>query len=138
MAVVFGDAIAMRAESMQADFANPFNVMRLMVTHAAASELRAMARRGALDGEAVVRVLAVSGHRRRARPVLTGGLTARECEVLRLVALGLSTRRIAEQLGISAKTADHHIQHAYTKIGVFTRGAAALYAIEHGVMTTDA
>jgi len=38
-------------------------------------------------------------------------------------------------LGISPKTADHHIHHVDTKIGVSTRGAAALYAIEHGVLT---
>jgi len=101
---------------------------------AAAAELRAMVSRGALDGEAVERVLAVAGHRRVARPSLPGGLTTRESEVLRLVALGLTTRQLAGQLGISAKTADHHIQHVYTKIGVTTRGAAALYAIEHGVM----
>ena len=35
---------------------------------------------------------------------------------------------------ISAKTADHHVQHIYTKIGVSTRGAAALFAIEHGIL----
>ncbi|MBI2705533.1 MAG: response regulator transcription factor [Actinobacteria bacterium] len=34
---------------------------------------------------------------------------------------------------ISAKTADHHIQHIYTKIGASTRGAAALFAIQNGL-----
>jgi DNA-binding CsgD family transcriptional regulator len=38
---------------------------------------------------------------------------------------------------ISAKTADHHVQHIYTKIGVSTRGAAALFAIEQGILTAD-
>ena len=38
---------------------------------------------------------------------------------------------------ISAKTADHHVQHIYTKIGVSTRGAAALFAIEHGILVAD-
>jgi HD-GYP domain-containing protein (c-di-GMP phosphodiesterase class II) len=103
----------------------------------AAAELRAMAAKGALDGEAVERVLAAAGHQRSTRVALPGGLTAREADVLRLVALGLTTRQVAEALGISPKTADHHIQHVYTKIGVSTRGAAALYAIEHGVLLSD-
>ena len=58
--------------------------------------------------------------------------------MLRLLALGLTTRQVAERLVISAKTADHHVQHIYTKIGVSTCGAAALFAIEHGILTTDA
>jgi DNA-binding CsgD family transcriptional regulator len=104
---------------------------------AAAAQLRQMSATGRLDGEAVEAVLAAAGHRRRARPPLPGGLTAREVEVLRLLTLGLSTRAIAQRLVISAKTADHHIQHVYTKIGVSTRGAAALFAIEHGVLPAD-
>ena len=93
-----------------------------------------MAGDGRLDGEAVERVLAAAGHTRAARPPLPAGLTAREAEVLRLLALGLSTRKIADQLVITPKTADHHVQHIYTKIGVSTRGAAALFAIEHGIL----
>jgi HD-GYP domain-containing protein (c-di-GMP phosphodiesterase class II) len=104
---------------------------------AAASELREMAGHGRLDGEAVERVLAAAGHRRATRIVLSAGLTQREAQVLRLIALGLTTREVSEQLAISAKTADHHVQHVYTKIGVSTRGAAALYAIEHGILTAE-
>jgi HD-GYP domain-containing protein (c-di-GMP phosphodiesterase class II) len=100
----------------------------------AAVELRAMSAGGRLDGEAVERVLAAAGHRRSARPPLPGGLTAREAEVLRLLAHGLTTRQVADRLVISAKTADHHVQHVYTKIGVSTRGAAALFAVEHGIL----
>jgi HD-GYP domain-containing protein (c-di-GMP phosphodiesterase class II) len=104
----------------------------------AARELRAMSAAGCLDGEAVERVLAADGHRRAARPPLPAGLTPREAEVLRLLALGLTTRAVAERLTISAKTADHHVQNIYGKIGVSTRGAAALFAIEAGVLTADA
>ncbi len=100
----------------------------------AAGELRSMSAAGQLDGEAVERVLAAAGHRRAARPPQPAGLTAREVEVLRLVTLGLTTKQIAGRLVISTKTADHHVQHVYTKIGVSTRGAAALYAIEHGIL----
>jgi DNA-binding CsgD family transcriptional regulator len=103
----------------------------------AASELRTMAREGRLDGEAVERVLAAAGHRRAARPPLPAGLTLRETEVLRLLALGLSTRSIADKLVITPKTADHHVQHIYSKIGVSTRGAAALFAIEHGILAAE-
>jgi DNA-binding CsgD family transcriptional regulator len=38
---------------------------------------------------------------------------------------------------ISTKTAGHHMQHIYAKVGVSTRGAAALFAIESGILTTD-
>lgn len=100
-------------------------------------ELRAMSADGRLDGEAVEQVLAAAGHVRSSRPSRPAGLTVREAQVLRLVALGLKTHELAKQLEISPKTADHHIQHIYTKIGVSTRGAAALFAIEHGILAAD-
>jgi DNA-binding CsgD family transcriptional regulator len=62
------------------------------------------------------------------------GLTAREVEVLRLAARGLTTGEIATQLFISPKTADHHIQHVYGKIGVSSRAAAMLWAIQNAVV----
>ena len=54
--------------------------------------------------------------------------------MLRLAAKGLTTREIADQLYISPKTADHHIQHVYTKIGVTSRPAAMLWAMEHDLL----
>ena len=54
--------------------------------------------------------------------------------MLRLAARGLTTRQIADRLFISPKTADHHIQHIYAKIGVSTRAAAALWAMQHAVV----
>jgi DNA-binding CsgD family transcriptional regulator len=71
---------------------------------------------------------------RTARRGRTDALSRREVEVLRLVAVGLTTREIAEKLFISPKTADHHIQHVYTKIGVSNRAAAALWAVQHDVV----
>lgn len=50
-------------------------------------------------------------------------------------AKGLATKQIADRLFISPKTADHHIQHTYTKIGVSTRAAAALWAAQSGVLS---
>ena len=103
----------------------------------AARELEAMAEAGRLDGEAVAAVLDAAGHEVRRRRDFPAGLTAREVEVLRLVARGLTTREVARRLVISERTASHHVQHIYAKIGVSTRGAAALYAIENGLLPPE-
>jgi len=47
---------------------------------------------------------------------------------------GVPTSLGAPRLGISVKTADHHVQNAYAKIGVSTRAAAALFAMQHGLV----
>jgi HD-GYP domain-containing protein (c-di-GMP phosphodiesterase class II) len=101
----------------------------------AAEEMRASVRAGGLDGELVEAVLAAAGHAPRRRIELVRGLTSREVEVLRLVAAGLSTRAIADRLVITPKTADAHIQHIYTKIGVSTRAAATMFAMQHDLVS---
>ncbi|HTN79439.1 MAG TPA: LuxR C-terminal-related transcriptional regulator, partial [Acidimicrobiales bacterium] len=68
------------------------------------------------------------------RPVQPGGLSRREVEVLRLVAEGLTAREIASRLFISARTAEHHIQHVYTKIGASGRAAATRWAVEQNLL----
>ena len=68
------------------------------------------------------------------RPKNPGGLSHREVDVLRLAARGLTTQEIADRLFISPKTADHHIQHIYSKINVSTRAAAALWAMQNAVV----
>jgi DNA-binding NarL/FixJ family response regulator len=55
--------------------------------------------------------------------------------VLRLVAAGCSNPEIANLLYISRRTAEHHVQHIYTKIGVSSRAAAALVALEHELLS---
>ena len=72
--------------------------------------------------------------RARKRPQNPGGLSRREVDVLGSRRGGLTTRQIADRLVISPKTADHHIQHIYGKIGVSTRAAAALWAMQHDVV----
>jgi DNA-binding CsgD family transcriptional regulator len=62
---------------------------------------------------------------------LPGGLTARECEVLRLVAAGKTNRDIAVELVISEHTVARHLQNLFAKLGVSTRAAATAYAYEH-------
>ena len=59
------------------------------------------------------------------------GLTAREIEVLRLVASGRSNGEIAAALVISEHTVARHLQNIFGKLGVSTRTAAAAYAFEH-------
>jgi len=99
-----------------------------------AAELRGEVRAGRLDGDAVEAVLAAAGHdgvRRRDYPA---GLTSREVDVLRLLARGLSSRQISEQLVISPKTARNHIEHIYTKIGATSRVTASLFAVQNGLL----
>jgi HD-GYP domain-containing protein (c-di-GMP phosphodiesterase class II) len=98
----------------------------------AAETLGREASAGRLDADAVAAVLEASGQGvpRIARPA---GLTEREAQVVGLLARGLQTKQIARALGISVKTADRHIQNAYGKIGVSTRAAAALFAMQHGL-----
>jgi DNA-binding NarL/FixJ family response regulator len=59
------------------------------------------------------------------------GLSARECEVLRLVATGKSNREIATELVLSQHTVARHLQNIYVKLGVSTRSAAGAFAYEH-------
>lgn len=104
----------------------------------ARDELIEMVRSGALDQAAVDCVLAASGHTARPRASWPGGLTDREVEVLRLIVRGRTAKDVARELSISVKTVGSHIEHIYAKIGVSTRGAAALYAMQHGLVTPNA
>lgn len=96
--------------------------------------LRAEVRAGRLDGDAVAAVLSVAGLGSGVRRPRPADLTGRQVEVLRLVARGLSNRQVADRLVISPRTAEHHVQDVYTKIGVSTRAGAALYAMQHGLL----
>ncbi len=96
--------------------------------------LRAEVKGGRLDGDAVNAVLRAAGHRVRRKRGWPAGLTAREVEVLRLVAQGCSHKQIAERLVISRKTASNHIERIYAKIGVTNRAMAGVFAMKHGLM----
>jgi DNA-binding NarL/FixJ family response regulator len=63
-----------------------------------------------------------------------GGLTAREVEVLRLVALGLTDAEVAERLVLSVRTVNAHLRTVYRKLGVRSRRAAGRFAREHGLV----
>jgi len=63
-----------------------------------------------------------------------GGLTAREVEVLRLVATGKTNRAVAADLCISEKTVARHLSNIFTKLGLPSRSAATAFAYEHGLV----
>jgi DNA-binding CsgD family transcriptional regulator len=102
----------------------------------AADALRDGARDGRLDPDAAAALMRATGlaSSSRLRAAAPAGLSDREVDVLRLVARGLSNREIAERLVVSPRTAEHHVQHIYAKIGVSSRAAAALFAMEHDLV----
>ncbi|HEX6713535.1 MAG TPA: HD domain-containing phosphohydrolase [Thermoleophilaceae bacterium] len=97
--------------------------------------VQAEVRAGRLDADAADAVFAAAGHRVARRREGPAGLTAREIEVLRLLARGHSSKEIAEQLVITRKTARNHVQHIYEKAGVSNRAQASLFAVSHGLMS---
>jgi DNA-binding CsgD family transcriptional regulator len=70
----------------------------------------------------------------RRAPRRRRSLTNRETEILRLLVQGLTRREIAHELTLSPHTVRHHLEHIYAKVGVGTRGAAAVYAVEHDLL----
>jgi len=70
-------------------------------------------------------------HARHARD--TAGLSARELEVLRMVAAGKTNHAIAAELFLSDRTVERHVSNILSKLGVGSRTAAAAYAFEHGI-----
>jgi response regulator RpfG family c-di-GMP phosphodiesterase len=82
--------------------------------------------------DAVRAVLAAAGHQPK-KVARVAGLTDREVEVLRALSRGWTNKEIATALDISTKTAGHHVQHIFEKIGVTTRAAATMYAMQHGI-----
>jgi DNA-binding NarL/FixJ family response regulator len=63
-----------------------------------------------------------------------GGLTARELQVLGLVAAGETNRAIAADLFVSERTVDRHMSNIFAKLGVSSRAAATAHAYQHGLL----
>jgi HD-GYP domain-containing protein (c-di-GMP phosphodiesterase class II) len=106
-----------------------------LASEQAAGALAAEARAGRLDPDAVRAVSEAAGHAKYAlAPRRPAGLTDRQVQVLRLLAAGLSNPQIAKRLVISRRTAERHVQDVYARIGVSSRAAAALFAMEHGLL----
>ena len=101
------------------------------------AEMHAEVRAGRLDGVVVDAVLDAAGHRLPRRRTAVAGLTAREVEVLILLARGMSNKQIAAKLVISPKTAGNHVEHIYAKIDASGRAAAAMFALQHGLLPEE-
>jgi len=100
----------------------------------AAARLRYEVSAGRLDPVATDAVLTAAGAGPSRRVRGTAGLTAREVEVLLLIARGAATREVAHQLGISHRTAGTHIERIYTKTGAHSRSTATLFALKNGLL----
>jgi HD-GYP domain-containing protein (c-di-GMP phosphodiesterase class II) len=139
---LFGNSISMAARVLGAADAyqamcEPRPQRAALSADQAAAQLRAEVKDGRFDRDAVDSVLTAAGHRAVRRREGPAGLTAREVDVLRLVARGLSSKEIASRLVISPKTARNHIEHIYTKIGATSRVTASLFAMEHGLLPAE-
>jgi DNA-binding NarL/FixJ family response regulator len=105
-----------------------------MASHDAARIVREECDAGRLDRVATDAVLSAAGQvPTRIRGGGPAGLTARECDVLTLLAQGLANKAIARQLEISPKTVSNHIERIYSKLAVSNRAAAAMRAMEYGL-----
>jgi HD-GYP domain-containing protein (c-di-GMP phosphodiesterase class II) len=102
----------------------------------AADELRREARAGRLDADCIHAVLRAAGHSSTngEQAAQTTGLSAREVEVLRLIARGHSNKQIGALLFVTEKTVEHHVTHIYDKLGISSRAAATLYAMQSGLL----
>jgi HD-GYP domain-containing protein (c-di-GMP phosphodiesterase class II) len=108
---------------------------RALLPTDARTELGEMVRAGALDKRTVDAVLEAAGAAPlRVRQGHPAGLTDREVEVLRLIAQGRTNKEIAQALVVTKKTAGHHVEHIYAKVGVSTRVGAALFAMRHDLV----
>ena len=95
--------------------------------------LAAFERLGAAhDADAAACLLRELGFTGRPRAAGRGQLTARESEVLTLIAAGLSNADIAQRLYISRRTAEHHAASILAKLDLHSRAEAAAYAVREG------
>jgi DNA-binding CsgD family transcriptional regulator len=136
-----------QARALFVEFAMPYEAARSRLALArsirgADKEAAAQEAKGALatfeelgalpDADAAAALLREWGIRAvRRGPNALGGLTARELEILALLAEGLSNRDIARRLFITPKTVEHHVGHLLTKLDLKRRGEAAAFAVRH-------
>ena len=118
----------------------PYHAARTRAAIAAACDRLGDAEGARLEREAAARAFRDIGAsvdladlERRSSPSSSNGLTAREVEVLRLVARGRTNRAIAEALAISEKTVARHVSNIFTKLDLPSRAAATAYAFRKGL-----
>jgi DNA-binding CsgD family transcriptional regulator len=135
-------AVLREAEAIWRDLEAPYEAARTRVLIAVAcrelgdecaADLELEAARAAFRQLEAAHDLAEVGRLSRAPapPKGAGGLTARELQVVRLVAAGATNRAIAGRLRISEKTVARHLSNIFVKLGVPSRAAATAYAYEH-------
>jgi HD-GYP domain-containing protein (c-di-GMP phosphodiesterase class II) len=104
----------------------------------ATEAMRREAKDGRLDAECVDYVLRTAGHAsatsEHSAQTASARLSAREIEVLRLIARGNTNKQIGATLFVSEKTVEHHVTHIYNKLDISSRAAATLYAIQSGLL----
>jgi DNA-binding CsgD family transcriptional regulator len=149
VALADGDASAALTESRRADriwqeLAAPYESARTRVLVGLACRQLGDEDAGERELEAARRVFHELGaapdlarteqlsRRTASRP--TGGLTARELEVVRLVATGRTNKAIADELVISEKTVARHVSNIFTKLRISSRSALTAHAYEHGLV----
>ena len=105
---------------------------RIQIAHAVRA---AAAGQSILSGEVQQKLVAAAGPVAHSPAELPDGLTAREVEVLQLIAEGLANKEIAARLFVSEATVKSHINRLFAKTGVRDRAQAVRYAYEHGLTT---
>ena len=132
-----------RAATLWQDLGMPYEAARAGVEIARACTSLADAEAAGLELDAAMATFERLGARRdlaRAGRLAGGGgstadaLTARQCDVLRVVATGRSNREVAAALGISEHTVARHLQNIYATLGLSSRAAATAYAHQHGLL----
>lgn len=96
--------------------------------------MRELVEQGALDARAAQAVLEARGIASTLKRAWPGGLSEREVEVVRLVAVGRTNKDVGELLSMSPRTAQKHVRNIYDKLGIESRAGLALYALEHGLL----
>jgi len=128
------------ARRLWQDLGAPYRVARarLLLSHALRSLGEPAADLELAAADEAFRRLGVTGPAARPAAGAPGGLTAREAEVLGLVARGMTNREAAAALVVSEKTVARHLANLYTKLGVSSRTAAAAFAHDHGLVPPPA
>jgi HD-GYP domain-containing protein (c-di-GMP phosphodiesterase class II)/DNA-binding CsgD family transcriptional regulator len=124
-------AVADRVAAMSAPRPYRPAIGMAQIAQSVATEVR----EGQLDRTAADAVLAAAGSTITAAPTpWPAGLSDREVDVLRLIARGRTNRQVAGELYLSPKTVGRHVEHVYAKLGVHTRAAAAIFAMQHRLL----
>jgi DNA-binding CsgD family transcriptional regulator len=119
---------ALRAALGEEAFAAAWEAGQALTLEEAVAEAEQVSAPGPTDARTQTAIHAPSA------AAFPAGLTEREVEVLRLVAQGLTSARVAEQLVISPVTVSTHLRNIYGKLGVNSRGAAIRFAVERGLV----